>query len=621
MPFPSAGDDGIADGNKYTKRVSDHLSVSASYSASKHNDAFDVVIEFRNTLDSQLLVNPAPPANSSSELSWIKSVFRLGQTPPKSYDSLHSKGSEPLKVFLGYLQLVGYVVLNYRLGPAFGLSASEAAGDGSQWWANSEYWKQYGDAHDDPESDTEEALGHVPFIRHGDASPLVVGGKLGGIADLPAETSHHRLCPSDEYTRYFLHDIPFSFGTAKFPKIPSHANYSSLLKDLSHAVTPFYCTPQTLMFTELTIDPCSTKTLRFSLPKPPLSLPPSYNSHLTGMSCDQGWASIKYSLVVGLSYKDDASDSPNQMLLRAIYMPYEVRAARIGTNHRWIQPNYFCSSYAFVDKEWGPIDVAHTTDPAGDSNTDRSSFVKSLQRMIDSDLHDLPNVFGEDVASNDVDDSHDHRDESRRPSISDTIVAQLPHHLKTQFQIRANSLQICLLSISKPYYHVGDSVTFTVNLCPTGELLEVGLPAIQGFTVHLEAHELYYPATGTTIKNVYRVSPSHKFNTIASTMVCGDRSVESKSSCALISSKLDIQRHLAPQFESSRFMGLKYYLVFRFIVGKFPVYPRAAAPQLSASSLPNAEIPSHEISYESFRENDQDLSGSSVVFRLPLPIL
>lgn len=617
MPSTRLGNDGNADVTKYTKRVADHLCVSVSYHTLKHKDAFDVEIEFQNTLDSRMLVNPAQtaPANSTGELSWLKSVLRLGLAPDPSYDPITSKGNEPVKVFLGYLQLLGYVVLNYRLGPALGLSASDVSGDGSQWWGNPEYWKQYGDANDDSESDTEELLGHVPFIRNGDTSPLVVGGRLGGIADLPAETSQQKaLLASDEYTKYFLHDIPFLFGTAKFPQNLGHTHYTNLVKELSHTLIPFYCTPQTLMFTDLTIAPCSTETLRFSLPTPPQSLPPSYNTRLTGLSCDQGWASIKYSLVVGLSYKDTTPSSSNQMLLRAIYMPYNVRARRIGTDHRWIQPNYFWDSYSFVDHKWAPIIVADGATATTDSMALKASFLKSLQRLIDSDLHNLPKLIDDENTSD-----HDHHDESSRHS-SDSTVAQLSSHLKTQFQIRANSLQICLLSISKPYFHVGDCITFVVNLRPPGHIHQVGLPVIQGFMVHLEAHELFYPATGTPIKNVYRVSASHKFNTIASTMVSIDPT-DGNAACALVSSKLDIERHLPPQFESSRFMGLKYYLVFRFVVGKFPAYTRLAPPMVSASSLPNSEIPSHEISFESFRENNEDLTGSSIVFRLPLPIL
>lgn len=618
------------------KKINENLSISLTFlepsqSAGDQQITKECLLSFHNVLNSKIIINPEPSRDSIENGStWFNSIFGSAK-PTESASLIDEPVDLDIKIFLGYIQLLGYVVLNYKYDLGSVSNPMEIASKNLHWWNNKDYIHQYqNDDDDDDDEDTRESkLARVPFIRENSAKPLVVGGKLGGVNDLILEnektTGEHTI---DERNRYLINDLLFNFNSYATPLQSAkskHLEESKLpVKELTDSILPFYSTTQHLLFTDLSIPSSSTKTFHLRFPQN-RDLPPSYNARLTGPVGDQGLVSIKYSLAVGL-----LEDVDKNLVPHSIYFPLNIKGERIGNNERWLQRNYF-KDPSKMDLSW-TVDIVEEDErptkkiPEEPKET-RKDFLEDLSKLIAADLYNMPKMS-----------SHE-----RRKSISNLntlsvdevqnkdLIPQLPSHLKTQFQIRVNSNQLCMISLSKPYYHIGEDINFIIDINPENHSKST---KVIGVIVHLEAHEIFhYPGKSedelNTYERPYRVSGSIKFNTYSTSIL---NSYVSQDKHSLVNGSLNVPNYLTQLFQSSKFMDLKYYVVFKFILAEMepelgesvPVAEESIDVPLPEESAQNDVLLSETTTldfFEEIKEHRSENYASELRFRLPLVLL
>ncbi|KAK6465617.1 Rgp1-domain-containing protein [Scheffersomyces coipomensis] len=657
----------------YVKQLNDKLLVSLSYVDQKPNQTTDqniqeCLISFHNISTSNLVINPTateestvdterltPATSTNGNPSWFGGFFRqsLESTVSNTTTLLNNTPTDDIKIFLGNIQLVGYLVLNYKLSVGTPGAVTIDLGGGpktANWWNNKEYVDIYQTEIDDAfenEDEREYKLDSIPFIRQNLKKKLILGGKIGGINDLVVKNNDLFI---DENNKYLVHDLLYNFNTHLPPKFNDSENkdiYKIPAKELSDPIVPFYSTSQALLFTDLTIHPSSTRTFHIKFPQNN-TLPPSYNTRSTGPTCDQGWLSIKYSLVVTLSEQQ-------QLIPKSIYFPMEVKGERIGNNERWNQHNFFQN--ITVDKSW-KINIIESNDSKDYKNGDHKSietrevFLEDLSKLIESDLYNMPKISTNErkksiptIYENDTDSG---------------LIPQLPSHLKTQFQLRVNNYQLCLISLSRPYYHIGDDINFVLNVNP---IENSRTTKVAGLVVYLEAHEVFHCREANSAReedteklkdvvNAYRVTGSLKFNTL-STSLFNTIIPNGDQKSAPINGSINVPRYLSQQFQSSTLMDLKYYIVFKFNLAEFgnssdepPQVELEEQPEQTLeyegdeSQIPPSNGVEHERQEHLLNNGDEDISppsidnifetveryrvdtmGSELRFRLPLILL
>ncbi|KAM9909370.1 hypothetical protein OXX69_005488 [Metschnikowia pulcherrima] len=182
--------------------------------------------------------------------------------------------------------------------------------------------------------------------------------------------------------------------------------------------------------------------------------------------------------------------------------------------------------------------------------TSKAKFVSELDSLIEGSLESLA------------------AKERRKSSVSyanpadRNLISQMPEKPRVSYQIKVNNQSLCVLTMSNSTYHVGDDVHFSIKLHP-----EFRTPSrVVGFTSHIEAHEIFHIANERKIVNIYKVTPTIKANTYTDAVMfpfSGDPNPKT-------SAFLNLPRFLTQQFQSSAFMDLRYFMVFRFVLNQFP---------------------------------------------------
>lgn len=523
------------------KKINQNLVISLSYINQNSPDSSECLISFHNVLDKKLNVNPEKNRSDKSETdsSWYSKFFG-GSSANQTLNNQESE--DELDLYLGYIQLFGYVVLNYQ----FDIDESSSLLESSKnpWWFNKDYVNDYHDFANELSDELKESkLSNIPFIKDKLKSPSVIGGKLGGISDLVVENKVTDKTIEAEH-RYLLNDLLYTFNSLEY-NVDHESNEKIPTKDLIDSIIPIYSTPQGLLFSDLKLEPLSTKTFHIKFPKL-RNLPPSYNTRLTGPLCDQGLISIKYSLIVGVSL--DRGLKP-----LSVYFPLYLKPERAGIDRRWLQRRY--SDKVIFDSNWKFDVLSPNLDntPPNESTTEnfesRKELLEDLSKLIISDLHNLPKI------------SH----ETRHKSIGyietdkdENLIPQLPTHLKTQFQIRVNKDDLCLINLTKPYYHIGEDINFSININPS----DGSTTKVVGFIAYLEACEQFEQDNKQeSFMNYYKVTPSIKINCFAPAIL---NSQTQKSLSDYVNGYLNIPKFLTSQFQYSNFLSLKYFLVFKF---------------------------------------------------------
>lgn len=581
---------------QYSKKVTPGLGVSFSVLRILKAST-ECLITFHNTLGSEISLSAPKPSHDTTAQNGDETTQTM----------LNETSLAPTALLLGYVQVAGYVVLNYEFDADAASNPMDAFSKHASWWHNKTYSHQYSDSENpDDNGDPHEQVSRTPFVRQ---SRMVIGGRVAGINDLAADGSH----TVNSKNRHLLQDLICTFNS--FPPPARGQNDENFIpgSELADAIVPFYTTPQSILFTDISIAPGQSKTFHVLFPSP--SGPPSYNTRLSGPACDQGWISIRYTLVVGFQ------TGPTQGEHKAVYFPLDIKFSPDMGDERWHQPNFLTRT--IIDKQWkielqdvkAPKERETTPEPSCES---REVFLEDLHRLIDSDLYNMPRMSTSERKKS-VHEVH---------AADRSVVAQIPSHLKTRYQIRVNSRPLCTVHFSKPYYLVGDTLGFVV------ELQSITSTRIAGYVAHIEAHEVFHVADagkdangnetgngtgngskndsndstttaqsdGNTFKalpavatskftNVYRVSPAVKANTLAAafdddTQVCG---------------QIYIPTHLCQQFQSSSLMDLKYFVVLKFVI-----------------------FETEDQDSESFQDVEhykQDNEGDSTTFRLPLVLV
>lgn len=571
----------------YTKQVNKDLSISVSYLRNT-NDEVECLLGFQNTLKSaNLFVNPSQTTTVSN--GWFSGLW--GSAQPEQEPLSQEPESSDITVLLGYLQLFGHVTLNYKFDVGATASADPSAKTAS-WWANKEYILQYGDLDDnDGEDGREHKLEQTEFLqKHSGKNRLLVGGKLGGVDDLVVGPE----AVVDARNKYLIQDLLYTFDSLEGPGEGTLAEDGPSLpvKDLTDAIVPFYTTSQYLLFTDLSIPCGETKHFRVRF-NGVGDAPPLYNSRLTGIVGDQGCVSIRYLLAVGFL---EASTSP--LRPHTVYFPFEVKAQRHGTDERWIQPRYLDD--VVVQKDW-KVDTLEefkrALQPQETVLKTKEAFLKDLNQLIDSDLHKVSNrerrkssqsVY---IVGNNTQPLEDRR-----------WVPQLPSHMKTQYQIRVNNSDLCNITVLKPYYHVGDDISYSVEVSPR----EVQSTRVLGVIVHLEAHELFHVPSGD-YTNVYKVSSLLKTNVFGLAIV---NSGLLEPQLAVANGCLSVPGHVTGQFQTFTFLDLRYYLVFKFNLSDFTENGNEGGQNGAETDI-----------FAHARHFRTDTTGTEFTFRLPVYLL
>ena len=571
----------------FSKQVDNQLVVSLLYPDGRKDRCR---VTFHNILDEFVVVESPQKENRENEnenelQGWLSSWFGL-----RNYESDSGRGHsirnkyDKVKVLLGNIQLTGYVILNGKFSK---FSDDEVFGK-DPWWKNTKYDSHYQNSdYVEEDLDAEHILERVPFIRKNSANKMMVGGHVGGIHALGG-SPENMLKYIGGHSKYFLLDLLFPFNSvrAEFDSEGEKEGKKTLMtsitfEDLADIIVPFYITPQSLLFTDLELSPGMSKSFDLCLPKLMFTVP-SYNNGMVRPVCDQGWVSIRYLLIIGFLQKNEA-DKINRC---NIYFPYEVKSDRVGTDKRWLQPNYLRN--ITIDSNWKVrvLSSEEQMEEEKEINTSNISskltFVEHLSSLIsskDSEVHDLEEKI--DFFSTDTTPQQD---------LIHNCIPQIAENQRTLFQVRINEQDLCILKLSKPYFHVGEDIYFEADVTPSflKERMCVGLSA------HVEAHENFSTVTKTTESNIftnsYKVTPTVKLNSFAS---CLGKllSIERLQNHGIISGNLHLPRFLTQQFQSTGFMELKYYLVFKFVLTKhFPVTKEKDSPECESEDTLRKEV-------------------------------
>lgn len=523
---------------RLSKQVNRDLQIAVTYlDVTSHPDLLDITVEFINTKNSTPPKTAGKsdqngnsetenPSNGTSENGWFR--FWLESAP------LAHKELPEVPLFLGYVQMLGYVRLNRQIG---GDGILDAATD--VFWKNPDYLLRFLVRDEAIFDDIEK----TPFITaHGTQTPQK--GHIEGISDL-------HVTRFDQTSIYLLHDLAHSFNTMDMagknaPAIPE-PYHAALAQDLKQSIVPFYVTAQDLLFSSLRLSESQNQVYKMRVPRPSQNLPPLYNTRLTGSAGDSGAVSICYLFVVGVLEQFD-----DQMKQRAVYFPLELKPGRKGWDREWLQRDYL--QEAVVDTEWksqAAPETANGESRANGSGRTEKKFLRDLDTLIESSVHV--------VAAN----------ERRKSSVSlfgndhTGYIQQVPQKLKVSYQIRVNNQTLCTLILAKPYFHVGDDVNFFLQLHTDSQIST----RVVGVTSHVEAHEIFHVESESTKKpvNLYKVTPTVKINTFADALADAYKSDGS----GIVASGVNLPRFLTQQFQASKFMDLKYFLVCRFVLNEF----------------------------------------------------
>ncbi|RCK55307.1 hypothetical protein Cantr_03770 [Candida viswanathii] len=554
--------------SSYSKVLNDKLTISLKY-LERTDSTQQCILTFTNTSEQDVLVNPLKQQQLLLQNSgrWFGSIFGSTQTIDESMDALTVDSDQSIHLFLGYIQLFGYVVLNYK----FSIDTSSLeVNKGNQWWNNTEYLHQYL-YKDDPEHEKSEdhwKLDTVGFIEDNYDSKLIIGGKLGGVADLIVKDE--KVMTEDGQ---LLHDLINVFNSLPKPRHPAPVS----LHDLTDPIIPLYTTSQSLLFTDLTVLQNSCKSFHLKFPVKE-NLPPSYNAHLTGPACDQGLVSIRYSLIVSLIEEEMTNKS------KSIYFPLEVVPPKrpIGGINRFLQKKYF-EDPVELDKEWKVEQVTGDEEPKNvdqDQTTQdehRQTFLEDLSKLIDSDVYNMPKVSTMERRKSSVNGYHEEDG-------LEGYILQLPPHLKTQYRLRVNNQELCLIGVPRPYYHPGEDINYIININPN----KANTTKVIGLITYLEAHEVYHlHDSGETQVNKYKVTGNVKRNTFAPSII---NSALGESSPSLINDYINIPKFVTSQFQSSKFLSLEYHLVFQFNLTEINGSDEISGEATTAGHVPGAEI-------------------------------
>ncbi|KAG5417142.1 hypothetical protein I9W82_004775 [Candida metapsilosis] len=521
-------------GRVFKKQLHDSLEVSLNYLEVESDGSQICELTLQNTSKKNLTVNPKElsKSNVEEESSWIPSFFKSGSSTEESAKLTSSTEDESITLFFGHVQLFGYIVLNYK----FPIDTSSLdMNRHPQWWNNVEYLNQYWhiDADDEGEGkDPHVVVENTPFIAEQLKTKLTVGGYLGGVKDLIVSGNDSKPI---EVNPTLLHDLINVFDS--YPKSDSNLP----LNHLTDSILPIYTTPQSLLFSDLSIPRNTTKSFKFKVPVND-KLPPSYNTRSTGPACDQGWVSIRYSLAISVQ-ENSIIDPP-----KTIYFPINIFPHKYVSN-KVVQRLYFEEPLG-LDKTWsiGNLDNAAETSPIVNGSSAKTDFLKDLSDLISSDVYNMPKVSTTERRKSSI--------RTLQAEISDEnlYTAQLPTNLKTSYQLKVNDDEVCKISVSKPYYHVGEDIHFKIEISS-----RENEPQIIGLIAYLEAYETYHLKEGEGhVVNKYEVSGNIKVNTLASSLT------NSNSSKNTVAEFINIPKYLTPQFQSRSFMDLTYWLNFQF---------------------------------------------------------
>lgn len=572
-----------------------------------------LVKKVNNSLDVSFTCTPVP--GDPTKLDCVVEFATVENLPPQPTDGADKKenswfGSfwgnetsqlvdEPgheLLLLSGYVQLLGYVRLNQNIG-------SDGVPDHSVYWKNNDYLAKY-----TPKDEDEKVTGimHTPFFRnYGGENPEK--GRIGGVHDLNARLF-------DSTRSYLVHDLAFGFNTAPLPSANAppltEAQQQQLVSDLALCIVPFYVTAQRLLFSSVGLTLGSRQAHKMRILLPPDSLPPSYNTKLTGSAGDGGLVSIAYLFVVGFLENIDG-----EVKQRAVHFPIEFRPGKLAHDKDWLQSDYL--SLTVVDKEWAPafdidakgakvaksdrrssrteLKIAQESNGAGDGDAENNGnagengtedtkvngasveptgsngvelgngtevgngdlspgaekyhkFVKDLDKLIESSVHT--------VATN----------ERRKSSVSvapdpSGLLQQVPGKPRVSYQIRVNNRSLCTATVSKSFYHVGEDVHFFLKLHGEG----TGSTRVVGAVAHIEAHEVFHVEEVRKVVNKYKVTPSVKVNIYAGALA----DAYAHRGTSTVASVINVPRWLAQQFQASSLMDLKYFMVVRFVLNDF----------------------------------------------------
>lgn len=614
----------------YVKKVDDKLSIQLEY-LNKSIDDVECRLTFYNTLKKRLIVNEFDKNRRDQNPGWLSGIWGR---PPSPLSDVKADSND-VKLFLGYVQLFGYVVLNYKFGmdDSNSVLALDKTPRNSTWWANKEYLETYADTGEDV-LEKNAGLDSTPFTYDNLVDPMIIGGKLGGVNDLVVEPDNVSKLRINSQQRIFLNDLVCNFNSYK--NVADVENDGTLwLKELIDGILPFYATSQSLLFSDLVIDAFSEKSFRFKFPNVQ-EMPPSYNTRLTSLTCDQGLISIRYLLILGFL----KMDSSNSLLPVSVYYPFVVNSEKPQYAERYQQPDYL--QHITIDKSWQITilnDALEASEKlpvlAQDGESDgkglRDSFLNDLDNLISSDIYNIPKM------------SSSERKKSFHSlyeveEVKQGYIVQLPVHLKNQYQILVNNNQLCLVTISKPYYHLGEDIQFSIDINPETADTESAARII-GVTVHLEAHEIFHLKDRKRLTNVYRVSQNVKINSFAVTMMnlhLGNQQPQKST----INGYLNIPYFITHQFQSSKFMDLKYFLVFKSNLMQFdkhqPLENGSFTPSVLEADLDRSnthdieaaklidpptdyELISNKYAFtNSYKFNN---SGNDFTFRMPIVVL
>ncbi|KAG7192677.1 uncharacterized protein KQ657_001458 [Scheffersomyces spartinae] len=568
--------------SEYTKVVSNALRITIKYRSDNR-----ATIVFHNTLKNRPIeINP-----QQVKAGWL-SIFGFRQTIEESEveesdtshlnDDVDADSGAPVTIFLGYIQFFGYLVHNYSIRhgshDAYSPQANESL------WVNSMYTTTYddsivtdennsnnnksggsGEQNDSYETRLEKIL-LTPLMHHSVDNPLVIGGKMGAVNDLIVVEKQVRKTSNviNSNNRYLLQDLISPFNSIPTPTLTVHdddpnENGFIPLHELTDNLTPFYATPQSLMFSELHIPPKLSTSFEVTLPGV-LGLPPSYNTHMTAPLSDQGWVSIQYRLIVGFNFQHSHDEDP---VHRAVYFPYTMRMNIDESMHCG---EYLQSYFAEIkfDNDWTP-EVNQVTDS---TMVTTSSASPPLAELLDISLLQIDNkrqVFLDELDTLIKLDIYEITTQSslRKKSIAEASSEEMAQwnrrpvpSLKNKFQIRVNNHDLCIISLPRTTFHLGNNIHFSIDLNPS----DAATTKVVGVTVHLEAIENYHVTESKDkFQNRYKVTPTFKLNTMACSLLPNPGS-------NMVRGSINIPQFLTPEFRVTNFLDVRYQLSFKFVL-------------------------------------------------------
>lgn len=523
----------------HTKTL-DSLAVSVTYARIPGNSQeLDCIVTFKNT-------SPKPRERHSEQLSndMFESANSNGQDKERRASGQETSESNQLKtassdvsLFLGYIQLVGYVRLNNDF------NATGTPRD--TFWKNLEYASKYPIEN---EHDKVEGILLTPFFNQHDALRSDKN-KLAGWPDL-------KNCLADTTSLHLLHDLAHIFNGEEPPvarqSAISNQEFNFLTSEFPLSIVPFFVTLQHLLFSSTKIRPeeAESHKLRFQIPKN--SLPPSYNTGLTGFLGENGLISICYLFVVGI-----LEEGFSGMHSKSIYFPFHFIPALVRTERGWSQPDYLRKPEVY--KDWLPRSDSKlntTLNGKPHKETDKENTSAARNKLV-FELDNLVNSSVETVAAK----------ERRKSSVSimrkeeHGCILQIPTKTRVSYQIKANDQILCTALMSKTVYHVGEDIHYCLDLPCTRSLST----RVVGAVAHIEAHEVFHISELRKMVNIYKVTPAIKMNTYATAL-----GISSKNDASIsVSNVINLPSSLTQQFQASSLMDLKYILKFALVLNEF----------------------------------------------------